>query len=129
MELDGCREEGGRHLLVQGQGCVHQLLDVLLDLGGEPSSRHVALEDAEVDGPQGVQLREADGKHAEVSLKTCVDGEAAGSRVHGGHVLDILDLLEDQLLPVVPVTVVQVLGGGGEEGGEGRKGGRVKNQR
>ena len=38
-----------------------------------------------------------------------VDGEAAGRGVHAGNVLDVVDVLGSQLVPVVPVVVVQVL--------------------
>ena len=54
-------------------------------------------------------LREADGKHREVSLESSVDGEAASCGVHGGHVLYILNLLQSLFLSVVPVGVVQML--------------------
>ena len=56
-----------------------------------------------------VYLRETDGKHTEVSLEACVDGEATSSRIHGGNVLDILYLFQSLLLAVVPVIVIQVL--------------------
>lgn len=79
---------------MQCQCCVHHLLHVLLHLVREPSLTHVALEDTQVDMSQGVQLhtyvhtedgermktptynsvadylREADGKHTEMSLET-----------------------------------------------------------
>ena len=54
-------------------------------------------------------LRKADGKDAEMSLKTRVDCEGAGSWVHGGNVLDVLHVLEGLFLAVVPVFVVQML--------------------
>ena len=56
-----------------------------------------------------VNLWEADGKDTEVSLKTRVDCEGAGSWVHGGNVLDVLHVLEGLFLAVVPVFVVQML--------------------
>lgn len=56
-----------------------------------------------------VDLREADCKDTEVPLETAVDGEAASSWVHGGNVLDILDILEGLLLTIIPVIVVQML--------------------
>ena len=56
VEFDGRGQERGRHLLVQCQSCVHQLLHVLLHLTGEPSTTDVALENAQVDGTQGVHL-------------------------------------------------------------------------
>ena len=42
-------------------------------------------------------------------LEPRVDGEAPSSGVHGGHVLHILDLLQNELLAVIPVSVVQML--------------------
>ena len=46
-----------------------------------------------------------------MSLESRVDGEAAGSGVHAGHILHIVDLLEGQFGTVIPVVVVQVLWG------------------
>lgn len=37
-------------------------------------------------------------------LKPWVDGEAAGSRIHTGNVLHVCDLLQRQLVPVIPGT-------------------------
>ena len=45
----------------------------------------------------------------EVSLQPGVDGEAASSGVHAGHILDIVHLLQCLLGAVVPVRVVQML--------------------
>lgn len=42
-------------------------------------------------------------------LQAGVDGEGAGSRVHAGHVLRLVNLLEGKLDTVVPVLVVNVL--------------------
>ena len=64
---------------------------------------------AAVDGLEGVLPWEAHGKHTEVALQSRVDGEATSGGVHAGHVLHVVDLLEGQLLPVVPVLVVEVL--------------------
>ena len=72
VELDGGREEGGGDLLVQGEGCVHQLLRVLLHLAREASTGYVALEDAEVDRPQRVNLVGINNWCARVCLCVCV---------------------------------------------------------
>ena len=66
-------------------------------------------ENVAVDGVQSVLAGEADGEHVEVAQQARVDGEAAGGRVHARQVLRVVDLLERQLGPVVPVTVVEVL--------------------
>ena len=44
-----------------------------------------------------------------MALESGVNGETASRRIHAGHVLHIVDLLEGHLLAVVPVLVVQVL--------------------
>ena len=44
-----------------------------------------------------------------MSLQARVDGERAGRGVHARHVLRLVDLLQRQLVAVVPVTVVEVL--------------------
>ena len=42
-------------------------------------------------------------------LQTRVDGEGSSCGVHARHVLRVVDVLQAQLLPVVPVAVVDVL--------------------
>lgn len=64
---------------------------------------------ARVDGQQGVVSRKAEREHREMSLKSRIDSETAGRWIHRGHVLRVMDLLQRQLGPVVPVTVVQML--------------------
>ena len=64
---------------------------------------------AAVDGGQGIHAREAKGKHTEVALETRVDGKRACCGVHAGHILCVVDLLEAELLAVIPVVVVQML--------------------
>ena len=62
-----------------------------------------------VNGVEGSHSREANGKHGEVSLQPWVDGEATSSGVHASNILNIVDLLENHLVPIIPVLVVQVL--------------------
>ncbi len=62
-------------------------------------------EDAVIDGLQGVHTREADGKDTEVPLESWVDGEAACGGVHAGHILDVVDLLQGELVSVVPASI------------------------
>ena len=69
----------------------------------------MSLEDALVDGAKSLVCRETDRKHAEVSLEAWVDGEATSSRVHTGDILYVVDVLERELVAVVPVTVVKML--------------------
>ena len=87
---------------MQLQGCAHNLLRALLHLSHEAPLPHVLGEDALVDGLEGLGPGEADGKHAEVALQAGVDGEAPGRGVHAGHVLHVADLLQGELVPVVP---------------------------
>lgn len=42
-------------------------------------------------------------------LQSGVNGEATSSRVHAGHILGVVDLLQGQLGAVVPMAVVNVL--------------------
>nr|CAD7257237.1 unnamed protein product [Timema shepardi] len=53
--------------------------------------------------------READGEHAEMPLEARVDGETTRGRVHARHKLAVVYVLEGELSPVIPVTVVHVL--------------------
>lgn len=50
-----------------------------------------------------------DGKHGKVSLKTRVNSETTRCGIHTRHVLTIVNLLERQLLSIVPVLVVEML--------------------
>lgn len=50
-----------------------------------------------------------DSKDTEVALESRVDGERAGSGVHGPHILDVVDVLEGVFGSVVPVAIVHVL--------------------
>lgn len=56
-----------------------------------------------------LQPWKADGKDTKVSLESGVDGEAAGSGIHAGHILHVVDLFEGQFGTIIPVVVVQVL--------------------
>ena len=53
--------------------------------------------------------REAHGERGKMPLEPGVDGEAAGRGVHAGDVLHAVDVLRAELVPVVPVVVVQML--------------------
>ena len=44
-----------------------------------------------------------------MSLQSWIDCEAAGSGVHGGNILHVLDVFQSLLLAIVPVLVVQML--------------------
>ena len=50
------------------------------------------------------QTWEADSKHTEVSLKTRIDGETTSSRVHAGYILYIVNLLQCELVTIIPVV-------------------------
>ena len=69
MELDGCGQEGGGHLAVEGQGPLDQTGRELLHRAREAGQGKVLAQDAAVDGGQGVLVGEADGEHAEVTLE------------------------------------------------------------
>ncbi len=111
MELDGRGQKTCSDPCMEVQGRIEDPICVSLDLSGEPPGGHVTLQDALVDGAEGLGAGEAHGKDAEVSLQPWVDGEAAGGGVHAGHILDVMDLLERQLGEVIPVAIVQVLVG------------------
>ncbi len=115
VEFDGGGQERSGDLRMEVQRSVDDLLHVPLNLLGEPSAGHVTLQDALVDGAEGLGAGEAHGKDAEMSLQPWVDGEAACSWVHAGHVLYVMDLLQHQLYAVIPVVVVEVLRGSIEE--------------
>ena len=51
-------------------------------------------QNAVVDGRQRIGARKAESEDAEVSLKTSVDGETAGGRVHTGHVLGVVNVFQ-----------------------------------
>jgi len=53
--------------------------------------------------------RKADSKDAKMTLKPRVNSERTSSGVHAGNILHVVDVLQYQLGPVVPVTEVHVL--------------------
>ena len=69
MELDGCREEGLRNLLVEVKGRRNHGRSQLLDGVGAACASQVLAEDTGVDGGEGVLAWEAEGKHTEVPLQ------------------------------------------------------------
>ena len=62
MELDGCGQESGGHLVVELQSCCGQLLSDPLHLRGE-STADVTQQNALIDGLQGLVARETDSEH------------------------------------------------------------------
>lgn len=58
---------------------------------------------------ESIAAREVESKDTEVSLKSCVYGEVSGRLVHAGHVLSVRNLLQGQLVPVVPVSIIEML--------------------
>ena len=80
----------------------NDLFDTLLNLRWEASQSHMLGENALVDGLESLHAWETDSKDTEVALEARVDGEAASSRVHAGDVLDIVDLLQRELMAIIP---------------------------
>lgn len=66
-------------------------------------------QDVVVDGLECISTGEAECKDTEVTLESRVDSETAGRGIHTGQVLSVVDVLERQLRPVVPMAVVEVL--------------------
>lgn len=94
---------------MQGDSSSNDLIHHLLHRLREPSMPNMLGQDTLIDGPQSFSTGEVDCKHSKMALKPGVNGETAGRRVHAGDILDIANLLESQLLPIVPMLVVQVL--------------------
>ena len=69
----------------------------------------MTLEDTLVDGAQCIHIWKTDSKDSKMSLEPWVDGEATGRWVHTSNILNIVDLLEDEFGPIVPVIIVHVL--------------------
>ena len=109
MELDGSRQETLGDFLVHVQRAGHEGVAGLLDDDGERRAGQMLRQDRRVDELKSVAAGKAEREDAEVALESRVDGEAAGRRVHARYVLRIVDLLEGQLVAVVPVAVVEVL--------------------
>ena len=62
-----------------------------------------------VDSEQGSLLREGDSKCPEMSLQTRINLEGTGCWVHACCVQGILNILESELGPIIPMIVVLVL--------------------
>lgn len=109
MELDGSGQEGASHLGMEGQHTLDQVGDNLDDHSREVGLVGMLGQNAGVDGSQGILAWEAEGKHTEVALQPRVDGEAASCWVHAADILCVVDVLQGQFDPVIPMAVVQVL--------------------
>ena len=58
---------------------------------------------------ESIHARKTDSKDTKMSLETRINGETTSSRIHASNVLDIVNLLEEELGPVIPVIIIQVL--------------------
>ena len=66
-------------------------------------------ENGVVDGEERLWSWEDNREGGKVALQSWVDGETSSGGVHGGHVLCVVDLLQIELVPAVPVAIVHVL--------------------
>ena len=65
--------------------------------------------DGVVDGEKGIMSRKTHSKRGKMALQSGIDGEASGGWVHARQVLTIVNVFQRQLVPVVPMVVVQML--------------------
>ena len=108
MEFDRRGQERGGDATVQLQRPSHEHVRVFLHAGTEPFGQ-VLRENADVDRLQRFHAGKGDGEDGEVPLQTRVDGERTGRRIHCADVLAVVDLFQRQLLPIVPMFVVEML--------------------
>lgn len=69
MELDCCWQESCCHLCLESQGSVDEGATVFLDPLGEARHGQMLLQDAGVNGGQGLGIGEVDGEDTEVTLQ------------------------------------------------------------
>ena len=67
------------------------------------------VEEGTEDGEERSLLRELDRTEEEVALQTGVDNEGTSCGIHRSHIHRALDLLDSELLSVIPVSIVLVL--------------------
>jgi len=103
------KENIDAYLLMHKQGGRHQISAVLLNGKRKCHISEVLRKYATVDCLYSVRAGKAESEHAEVSLETGIYGETPRGRVHTGHVLGVVDLLEGELVTVVPVAIVEML--------------------
>ena len=69
MEFDRCREEDLGHSLMKSQSSINECVRVLLDADTELVDFQMLVVDAAVNCIQRIFAREAESKHAEMTLK------------------------------------------------------------
>ena len=62
-----------------------------------------------VDREEGLLTRKDHRKCSKMSLQSRIDCEAASCWIHASHILSIMDILQSQFVPAVPVIIVNVL--------------------
>ena len=103
VEVNGSLSEVLLNFTVKGQGSLDDGDDLLLN--GTLELGEVLAHESVVDGEQRSLLGEGNGQGPEVTLKTGVDLEGTGCRVHASSVQGVLDVLKGQLLDFKPLSV------------------------
>ena len=84
------------------QLCIDHSLHCFLYWSRKPTLSNVLGENAVVDSVQCLCPRKADCKYTKVALQARVDCEASCCGVHACHILHISNVLQSQLLAVIP---------------------------
>jgi hypothetical protein len=107
MEVDGSLPEILFDFTVEGESGLNDGDDLLLDSTLE--FREVLAHKGVVDSEQGGLLREGNSKCPEMSLQTRINLEGTSCWVHASCVQGILNILESELGPIIPMIVVLML--------------------
>ena len=111
MELDCCWIEDLSTSEMETDRSSHQVLAVLLDRNRKlvQGILQMIRHDGAVDGEQRLLTRKNNSKCCKMSLQSWIDCEASSSWIHAGNVLGVVDVLQSQFVPTVPVTVINML--------------------
>lgn len=111
MELDCSGHEHLGCLEVKTQGSIDHIGAHFPDQKWEfvAWSIQVIRQDGVVNAEERIMAWEADSKSCKMSLQSWVDGETSSCGIHAGNVLTVVDVLGCQLVPVIPMVVIQML--------------------
>ena len=111
MKLHSRGHEHLGNLLMKRQGGIHNVGAHLSHQEGKLVASRIQMirKNRVVDGEKGIMSRKTHSKGGEMALQSGIDGEASGGWIHARQVLAIVNVLQRQLVSIVPMVVVQML--------------------
>ena len=109
MELDGRQLERLSYTCVQIKSGRNYVCRLFLNGDRETGAVEMLKKNAVVNRLQSIRAWKAESENAEVALQASVDGEGSSGLVHARNILSVGNLLQGELVTIVPMAVVQML--------------------